>query len=599
MLQTFEEDATHVTVTREGNAVSEFIHHYFGNLNQALEWKAIVHRADRTHVHGIYELRYAGRRVIDATLKTHFHRDGFLQYASSSLVQDFTVAPVTELDASEVRRRVATELADRRGAFDGELSLEPVIWVAPGTNRGRPAFEVQVAWPRRGRYFIWIVAAESGAPLAERSTMAWLDVANRRVYESNPSAGLGSVSLTGLQDLVSLQNGQIHVRREEVGASVLSPVLKEVDPTLDYPDPGVTGGASYPFSVSPDDYRGEICAASAVPASSTCPNQSFDAVNIYYHLTRFRGGLDTTFGTLGIDSTGYFNDPLEVVVNSLGVDYNQDGITGNEVNNAAYVSSLCRSTLSPNFFRCLVFFRPAVQATTSCSADGSPQSVAFFDIARESNTIVHEYQHYVTDRLSRLERGSPTAPLVADALHEGFSDYFGASYAGGSDGTTIGKYVFQNCDKLKRDVTKLFPFTNTSNDPHVAGLTWASGLWRLHEEWGAVTADALAIKSLLFLPTRPTFLSAVESLVKADISLHDGAHVARIRQLFYDELKFVGGESGLFRNTSEGAFELGFNSCAATHGRSLEGQPWTTLLLFGLWLVGLLRLGEWWTSRTS
>jgi hypothetical protein len=98
-------------------------------------------------------------------------------------------------------------------------------------------------------------------------------------------------------------------------------------------------------------------------------------------------------------------------------------------------------------------------------------------------------------------------------------------------------------------------------DPHIAGQSWASGLWNLRTLYGAAVVDLIALKSLFFLSTRPGFVEAVEALVKADKALFSGAHVSKIRTLFYDDIKFVGGKTGMFKDTQSKVVEMGLRSC--------------------------------------
>ncbi|NBX82948.1 hypothetical protein EBQ90_07665, partial [bacterium] len=216
--------------------------------------------------------------------------------------------------------------------------------------------------------------------------------------------------------------------------------------------------------------------------------------------------------------------------------------------------------------------------------------------------IAHEYQHYVTDMIAGIEFSGSDTLTVGDVIHEGYSDYFGASYTvkenTDSSLTTIGAYAFQNCSNLKRDLSTKPVFDNTTqySSGHRPGLVWASGLWELRALLGADATDALALKSLYFVSSRPGFIDTVEALVQADRSLYGGAHEARIRTLFYDERKFVGSLSGAFQDSEKKIVKVGFQGCSSVPNRSERSGMATTLLLL-TWLGLTLWAGRRWRSR--
>ena len=124
------------------------------------------------------------------------------------------------------------------------------------------------------------------------------------------------------------------------------------------------------------------------------------------------------------------------------------------------------------------------------------------------------------------------------------------------------------------------------------GLTWASGLYQLRSEFDTVkNADLLVMKSLFFLTPTPGYIEAVEALVKADKALYDGAHVTRIRTLFYTELKFINGQTSPFRDTDTLVAEVGFKSCTSLSG-PLSTHPLASLGVFGVWIASVLSFGR-------
>jgi hypothetical protein len=272
-------------------------------------------------------------------------------------------------------------------------------------------------------------------------------------------------------------------------------------------------------------------------------------------------------------SSSFSTDPLNVIINSLRSDFNRNGTGTDDANNAAYLNEPCGDDIP----RCLVFLRPAVPSEGLCVG------IQLYDLAREALVIAHEYQHYVTDLITRMVPGTLSKAVVGDALHEGYSDYLAASHvsaASGSSVSKVGEYAFQYCKAFVRDVSVLRVYTDnlgssgsdpTSDaDPHNSGLSWASGLWKLRDELGVEKTDLIVMGSLFYLSTKPSFVEAVEALVQADGSLNGGNNSERIRNLFYTEVKFLGSSTDVFRDPARGIVEVGLRGCA--HGPSGRGS---------------------------
>lgn len=536
-------------------------------------WQLEKRWVDATHAHSEYQLYYEGIAVLDYFVKFHYHLDGFLEYVSSLLETDFKAEgfPQDRDIAQKVKKRVE-QLIHRKSK--GPASVKKIYYVLLNRKKAVSAYEVTYSSGEENIYKHWILKADDLSVIEDRRTMRFLTSANQKVYKTSP-LGMGSTfdvaDIVDLSSLTNLSNSYIRVRREE---NTTTPVLRDVDPTVDYSATGTPV-----FSTDPASYAATTCVAPQI-----CPNQSFDAVNVYYHINDFRTNLNSYFSTLGATATvsSLLSDPLQVIVNSLTI---------NSTNNAAFVSSTCQSGID----RCLVFFRPAALVTSSCT--GSSASIVFYDLAREALVLIHEYQHYVTDRITNMIAGS-FSYNAGDALHEGYSDYFGASQVSGLSGATVtkvGEYAFQNCTTLIRDVSSLRVFQDASSDadPHLSGLSWASGLWYLRTQFGRTAADLLALKSLFFLSRKPSFYEATEALVKADKAINAGVNVATIRSVFYTQLKLLGGKTGVFSDSNRGIVQLGFKGCANVFITPLRWAAGLSLLYFGV----LLLLGRLWRRK--
>lgn len=561
----------------EGEAVRAFLEREYAAYRPDFEWRQVSRITDHTHTHLFFALHYRGRTVETRSLKVHYNHQGFIEYASS----DWSVPISVSLDENSESRRQAWHREIRRafltkfGRAPGRLDLRPVIWVSRDSTRATAAFEVVLTDQRRGIFRTFFIDEKTGTNLQEKTSVRFAEV-----FRINPDAeARQAVTLPGLTSPTALSSAYFNVRRDELTGGVST--LRDVDPTQTF-----TGG-SYVDDPTPAQY-GSNCSGST---PTSCPNQAFEAVNVYYHLEGFRERLRDYFAALGATVT-MPADPLSVIVNSLSVDVDGDGDGSTEANNAAYISQPCRDS-DPTMTRCLVFLQPAAASSTTCG-DGVKQ---FFSVAREAVVVVHEYQHYVTDSLTGMTMGQ-TQANVGDALHEGFSDYFAASHVSqvvGSSVTAIGAYAFQNCAAIIRDIgtVKVYDKDSLETGPHYYGWSWASGLWKLRQELGATVMDKVVLKSLFLLSTQPGFMDAVEALVQADKALNSGANAPRIRQVFYEEVKFIGGQTGQFRDIGAGIVEVGLRSCAFVGGRaSHSASAGASGAVLVAWLWGLMFLGR-------
>lgn len=558
---------------RQERSVSSFIQREFSELPRGAEWVADAQWEDATHSHHIYSLRYRGRRVAEQGLKIHFARRGWVQYASSSLEGNLRFEAPSRKHRIERAKLIEEWEEVYRRRYPGarfRVSAEPIYWVHDGL--GVPAVDLRavVFGPHAFRHAI--VEEATGKVLAELPARRKQNArVSNFVFLSNP--GQAAATSQTLPTLTApetrLLNSYLHVWREE---NTTSPTTIEVDPSQNFSAAGAF--ITHPTTLA--NY-GFTCTGT----SADCPNQGFDAVNVYFHLSKYREAVDANLATLQATSAvaALLSDPVQVIVNAI---VDQTGFGDYEVNNAFYTPTACLDS-SPN--PCIVFDPPGTPSSGSCA------SRTFYDVAREANVGVHEYQHYITDRIARLKLGYTGAHIVADALHEGYSDYFAASHIyelSGGAGAKIAEYAFQDCSVAVRNVAVLRVYQNGTDeeDPHTSGLSWASALWALRTEYGKSVMDLIALKSLFFLPTNPSFFDAVEALARADQALYDGAHVGRIRRLLYEDIRWVGGKSGIFRDTENKVVELGLRSCAAVHGRGAGG-------LTGLCMLFWLGLTVW------
>lgn len=268
--------------------------------------------------------------------------------------------------------------------------------------------------------------------------------------------------------------------------------------------------------------------------------------------------------------------------------------------NSALIETKCYSDT-------IIHGNTAARGRVTISGCDGPQVI--HNLAREAMVVVHEYQHYVTDIISGIEFGTNAKPTVGDALHEGYSDYAAASALSvlnsPTDVTVLG-VSFPACSGVRREIAtlKVYEESSDSEDPHLSGLTWASALWKLRTRVvpsGAdtveKTVDKIALKSLYFLGANPGFVSSVESLVKADRALNNGANVASIRTLFYTEAKFLGSSESPFKDPNTLETFVGFKGCGGIELHRHREQSQFSGAVFLVWGLLSLFLGRFLSNR--
>lgn len=148
------------------------------------------------------------------------------------------------------------------------------------------------------------------------------------------------------------------------------------------------------------------------------------------------------------------------------------------------------------------------------------------DLAKEACIIYHEYDHYILDHINPALKGPE-----ADALHEGYSDYFGCSF---TDDAQIGEWATARTgEPHMRDLLnrKVYP-GDIVNEPHADGEIWGGACWDIREKTGKETADLLVYESMHYLPEFAKFSDATLGVIEADARINGGANGEVIRRIF-------------------------------------------------------------------
>lgn len=542
---------------KETAALAEFFKREFGNEND-FQWKLSKRLEDITHVHFTYDLYYKTYPVFFHHLKLHYNKKGFVQHATSTLKGPFEVLGSPASVRWENQKEVIQKLLFSGELFRGTLKGELGVWLESEGTKGVWAFEVEAI--RENPFVVRrVIVSEDGRNvLSERNLsreISHRDSFSVNVYRKFPkstlsdledSLGAGLSSQNINSETGKLLNEFAWVRRD-------SGSFEEVNPATTYVPTG--DGGSY---------------------GGSNVNQKADAVNVFYHISRYREWFDAILSAMG--NVGIYSfDPMPVIVNY------QTEIDGYTANNALYYGGPCSAESEKQ--RCIVFY---------------PPTASFRSLAREALVIAHEYQHYLTDMLTGIEFDASGEISVGSALHEGYSDYLAATYvssqtlgAGKIDAHIVAEYSLTTT--YQRDLTVKKVFNNSTNysSVHGPGQVWGSALWEMREDWlGAEIVDKIVIRSLYYLSTQPGFVDSVEALVQADRDLFDGAHENRIRELLFTERNWLGSLSDVFQDSEKKIIKVGFQGCSSVRENSSQTSPLITGIMTLLWLLSTLVVGR-------
>ena len=234
----------------------------------------------------------------------------------------------------------------------------------------------------------------------------------------------------------------------------------------------------------------------------TRSNPFFEAVNVYYHIDKSQRHIQS----LGI-GRDILNLPVPVNPHGLG-----------SVDNSRYF---------PN------------QSFIAFGLGG-------VDDAEDAHVVWHEYGHAL------LDASAPGLISISEskALHEGWADYWAASYA---------RSLVESNESVRSDWANLFKWDSGDGDIwagrsldfagkypedvfcddggiqcdiHGDGLLWATTLMEVYDVLGRHETDRLAIASHIYLAFPATFRDAAEAVVQADVDLNGSANAALLVQIF-------------------------------------------------------------------
>ncbi len=158
------------------------------------------------------------------------------------------------------------------------------------------------------------------------------------------------------------------------------------------------------------------------------------------------------------------------------------------------------------------------------------------DSAYSGPVIIHEYTHAVSQRLIRAPgRASCLGGTHSDALGEGWSDYFAASFY---DDPVFGAYIVGDSERgIRRSSMDAAPvgyadLGNEGFEEHNDGEIWSATLWDIRSELGKEVADPLVLAGMKLTPCDPTMVAARDAILDADRASNGGSNVTMLWQVF-------------------------------------------------------------------
>lgn len=270
----------------------------------------------------------------------------------------------------------------------------------------------------------------------------------------------------------------------------------------------------------------------------------FDEVMVYYHATEFQKYIGGQVGYL------FLNYPNSKVQVQATVHY-----------------GIGAGASSPNILE---------------FSDGD--GLTYNDFAKEDNVIAHEYMHLITEDIAYNGLDATFAHNYnqTDAMDEGFSDYFGGSYAGSPD---IGVYVVIGPGQL-RDMENNYTISDWDdpNDPlpasnyHQGSLIFTGVLWDLRQQLGINNANVLIFEGLQNInQSDPDFVDGRDAILAADFAVNGGANSEFIQNTFADRGIGTPAPSldvSVTGNTHVEVGQTGYYSSNVTHADGSVSYQW-------------------------
>ncbi|WP_420456728.1 M36 family metallopeptidase [Rubrivirga sp.] len=473
----------------------------FGFSDASDDLEHLSTRSSGTSTQVLFRQRYRGVPLLYSGYLVAIDRSGAIHFVSGDAYPDVEVDIAPALSASAALSTARSDM----GAPEAKVVREPELAIWADETDGKLVYHLVHSFDLETREplsaWTYLIDAHSGRVLWKTSLLE--DVSDHGLEtvssESDgrdsrfaPFADLSGEATSSVLNPVS-GSGNVYASNPLHGSPVSKPLFR-----LQNLSPRRLDGEH----LWVDRYNAADVTSSNAVFNYAPTDARFDEVMVYHHGDMFEGAFLSPAGlpvnqVAKIKATTQYYTGYAFAYSSLGEIYFQSGASG--LNNPT----------------------------------------------KEAAVIVHEYMHVVSETYNAL-----TYPAEADAMDEGYSDYFGIAYrrsVTGAASTVFGEYIDQpGGTKYTRDLVNnanyaqfnIFPAGDFDGSgglsPHDGGMILSGALWAFRMSSGVIAsnADAVVLESLKYLGSAPTFLDARNATVTAASVLGFSSYGCAIQAAF-------------------------------------------------------------------
>ncbi|MEX0812703.1 MAG: T9SS type A sorting domain-containing protein [Chitinophagales bacterium] len=454
--------------------VLQYISDELINLAEGETLTMLAKRSNAHSIHILTQQSYKGYPVYGAQFKINYQKNGkILSYSNGFFsIPNELKAIATEPGNLDERAIVQQWLSDKNWTIE-QLDITPtwLFW----NGQLQAVLKINVNDPEEAYFSEWLVNAQ-GQSISEKDLNS---------YQGSRATANATVFFPDPVSSAETYYGGDYIDSNDWDNPALTNELKNV--TIDVFHNSLTGTYHLQSNFLKIEDLGSPNIAPPAPNNPnfnfTRGQNSFEAVNTYYHIQRF---------AKHIESLGFNN----LLIDQVEVDAN--GKTDDQ------------SIFSPM----------------------NPPKIYFgeggIDDAEDANVVVHEYGHY----LSHAAAPFTNSGFDRTGIDEGLCDYFAVSYSKADN-------VFRWFDVFTWDghnefwsgrsaqSTKKYPDDMVSSY-HLNGEILSSAMMRIQNEIGKNAADAIMVQVIYSLYENMKMINAGNLILQADTILFSGAHYCSI-----------------------------------------------------------------------
>ncbi len=442
--------------------------------NTETEARLDYHRATGVSEHYSFRQYYRGIEVFNSEVKFNLDKQGNILSVFDNSYDTRNWSPSLAADAIQMEAlNLSDALRGRTGYNQAQVTEYVVLAEIDGQASALKAFDLYDE--KSGAHRRYLTTRDLNIVM-ERDLNSY-GGGNRtpgtaRVFRPDPLTSAGVLYVAPYGDSsdteVSALNGQRKLVNIELLDDGLGSYLLEnnVVRIAEFSSPGID---TFKFANTTLDFtRGE---------------DAFEAVNVFYHITRFNK---------------YINDTLALTsLANFMVEVDPHALNGND--------------------------------NSMFSAGGGTPRLFYgeggVDDAEDADVVIHEYGH----ALSNQATPGGNSGSERQALDEGVGDYVAASYSRTwSDYRWDDIFTWDGHNEYWSGRTatssKLYYKDSLSSSLHINGEMWASALMEIWELIGRETSDKIALQTLYSFASGIDFTDAAMAYLAADQLLYQGAH---------------------------------------------------------------------------